>query len=84
MEEVAKKTTKKPRARREHKEKIAMVQPTVLRTKDAATYLNISVATLYVYAKEGKIPRVKFSEKCCGYRIEDLDKFVKSRLTTGR
>lgn len=49
-----------------------------LRDKQAAQYLGISVSTVWLYAKQGKLHPVKLSPRVTIFKKSDLDAFINS------
>lgn len=48
-----------------------------LRAKGVAAYYGIGVATVWRWAKEGKLPKgTRFSPRVTVWRIEDLEQFL--------
>lgn len=55
-----------------------------LRDVDVAEMLGIKRATVWIWAKEGKIPKpIKISGKCARWRAEDLEKWEQALVATG-
>ena len=52
------------------------VQKQVYRPKEAATYLGVSLATLWSYIKKGRLTSFKLSEQATGINISELERFV--------
>ena len=51
-------------------------------TKAAADYLGVTVNTVKNYARQGKLPVVKFSSRAYRFRLDDLEEFIaKSRVS---
>lgn len=48
----------------------------VVRIKEAAKYLNISVSMLYLLLKRGKLPYVKIG-KSTRFVVDDLDRWLR-------
>ncbi|AXR67404.1 helix-turn-helix domain-containing protein [Leptospira mayottensis] len=53
----------------------------VLKTKEAARYLNLSVRTFNQYVIDHEIPFIQWSSRVRRFMIGDLDKIVLSRKT---
>ena len=52
----------------------------ILRPPQAATHCGVSKPTLYRMAKDPNFPKkIRLSARCVGWRIEDLDNWLKSR-----
>ena len=64
------------------KEELAMPSNT-LKTKEAAEYLGVSKAFLERDRWAGaRVPFIKMGARAVRYRIEDLDKYIESRIRT--
>lgn len=50
------------------------------RDKQVAQYLSISVSTVWLYAKQGKLHPVKLSPRVTIFKKSDLDAFIASRM----
>ena len=57
------------------------VQKAVLSTREAAAYLSISLPTLFRLTRAGELPHLRIG-RVIRYRVEDLDAFLKERVTT--
>jgi excisionase family DNA binding protein len=56
----------------------------VLRPKEAAEKLGISVGTLYRWEAEGKLPpRLQIGEGVSGWTDDDLDEWIRTRPEAG-
>lgn len=44
----------------------------ILTAKETATYLNITLPTLYNWVKQGKISKLKIGSRRTGYKLEDV------------
>lgn len=49
------------------------------RDKQAALYLGISVSTVWLYAKQGKLHPVKLSPRVTIFKKSDLDAFIEAQ-----
>ncbi|MGO3916049.1 MAG: helix-turn-helix transcriptional regulator [Pseudoalteromonas sp.] len=52
-----------------------------MRLKEAANYLNISLATLWRFGENDSTfpPKIRLSSRCCIYRKSDLDAWLMSK-----
>lgn len=51
-----------------------------MRLKEAANYLNISLATLWRYGENPDFPpKIRLSSRCVCFRKSDLDNWLKSK-----
>ena len=51
--------------------------PAQLRVKDVATFLGVSEATIWRWAREGRLPKgVRLSKRCTVWKRETLEAFV--------
>lgn len=50
-----------------------------LRVKDASKYLGVCKATVWAYAKEGKLHPIKLSPRVTVFRKSDLDAFIEAQ-----
>jgi excisionase family DNA binding protein len=57
------------------------VPKAVLSTRDAAVYLSISLPTLFRITRSGELPHLRIG-RVIRYRVEDLEAFLESRVTT--
>lgn len=55
-----------------------MLEKKFYRPKEVATYLGISIATLWRYVKVGKIVPIKMSDRITVFDIDELNRFVSS------
>ena len=55
---------------------IPVPAPAVLRTLDAAEYLSISRAHLYVLVERGELQKIRLGGKAAGFRKFDLDAWI--------
>jgi predicted DNA-binding transcriptional regulator AlpA len=53
-----------------------------LRLKHASTYLGFSLTTLWrLEQKDPDFPKkIRFSARCCGYRVSDLDAYLQQKM----
>lgn len=57
------------------------MQNNLLNTKEAANYLSLSKAFLERDRWAGaKVPFIKISERAVRYRLQDLEKYIESRI----
>lgn len=49
------------------------------RDKQAALYLGISVSTVWLYAKQGKLHPIKLSPRVTIFKKSDLDAFIEAQ-----
>lgn len=62
-----------------------MSQAEVLRPKDAARFLGVSIQTLYRWTWTGKICRpFKIGDRASGWRLSDLQAFIDRREQVSR
>lgn len=50
-----------------------------LRDKQVAQYLGISISTVWLYAKQGKLHPIKLSPRVTVFRKSDLDTFIEAQ-----
>ena len=50
------------------------------RAKEVANYLGVSVTTVWNYAKDGFITPIKMTSQATVFNIEEVEKFVQSRI----
>jgi excisionase family DNA binding protein len=55
----------------------------LLTRREAAELLNVNVATVFCYTKQGRIPAVKISERTVRYSLKDLLAFIERQTKTG-
>ncbi len=48
--------------------------PKYLRPKELAEYLGIGLSTVWLYSKQGKIKRIKMSQKVTLFNVEETEK----------
>lgn len=51
----------------------------LLTQKEAASLLRVSVKTLQILRRTGKLPFVKFGFHCIRFKQEDIERFVRER-----
>lgn len=49
------------------------------RDKQAAQYLGVSISTVWLYAKQGKLHPVKLSPRVTIFKKSDLDAFIEAQ-----
>lgn len=56
----------------------------ILRPKEICTILGISIATLYRWEADGKLPieKIKFGPNCVGFRRSDVENWLNGELET--
>lgn len=54
------------------------MQPKYLRAKEMASYLNIGLSTVWLYAKQGKLTPKKISDRVTLFSVEEADKLFNS------
>ena len=54
------------------------VRQKYLRAKAMASYLNIGLSTVWLYAKQGKLTPKKLSERVTLFSVEEADKLINS------
>lgn len=52
------------------------IQPQIMRPKDVADSLGVSMATFWRLVKDKKIKTVKISPRCTGVLVSEHDRFV--------
>ena len=52
-----------------------------LRVKDVSACMNISVATVWLYTRQGKLTAIKLSDRVTVWAKSDLYAFIASRMT---
>jgi predicted DNA-binding transcriptional regulator AlpA len=50
------------------------ITPKYLRPKELAEYLGIGLSTVWLYSKQGKIKRIKMSQKVTLFNVEETEK----------
>lgn len=55
-----------------------MENPTYLRAKEMAKYLNIGLSTVWLYAKQGKLTAKKLSERVTLFSVKEADELLNS------
>lgn len=50
--------------------------PKYLRAKAMASYLNIGLSTVWLYAKQGKLTPKKLSDRVTLFSVEEADKLI--------
>jgi predicted DNA-binding transcriptional regulator AlpA len=53
-------------------------QSLVLRPKNAAAMLDVSIATFWRMCKDGRLQTIKISERCTAVRRIDIDNYLSS------
>ncbi len=53
-----------------------METPKHLRAKQMASYLNIGLSTVWLYAKQGKLTPKKLSERVTLFSVEEADRLI--------
>lgn len=48
--------------------------PKYLRPKELAEYLGIGLSTVWLYTKQGKIKRIKISQKVTVFQVDEVEK----------
>lgn len=51
-----------------------------LRVKEVAQYMGISVSTVWLFTKQGKLNAIKLSDRVTVWRLSDIDAFIASRM----
>ncbi|RHX92021.1 helix-turn-helix domain-containing protein [Leptospira stimsonii] len=74
-------STEKDALAEEQKYSIPNDKNQVLKTKDAAKYLNLSVRTFTQYVIDYEIPFIEWSPRVRRFFVSDLDKIAHSRKT---
>lgn len=58
----------------------SITYPKVLRPREAASYLQISLASFWRLVKRGELPKgIKLSTRCSVWRVEVLDNYIKRK-----
>lgn len=58
----------------------SLTNPKVLRPKEVAVYLSISLTTFWRLVQRGELPRgIKISSRCSVWRVDELDKFLERK-----
>ena len=58
--------------------------PAQLRVKDAATFLGVSISTIWRWVREGRLPKgIHLSSRCTVWKRETLEAFVERRAADG-
>lgn len=52
--------------------------PKYLRPKELAEYLGIGLSTVWLYTKQGKIKRIKISQKVTVFQVDEVEKALLS------
>lgn len=52
------------------------MEPKTLRAKDMASYLNVGLSTVWLYAKQGKLTPKKLSDRVTVFSIEEANKLL--------
>lgn len=60
------------------------ITPALLSNADAASYLAISIKTLYTLTKQNRIQAVIIGPRCKKYERVELDRFIESCRGAGR
>ena len=55
----------------------------ILRPKNAAIAMDISIATFWRICKSGKLQTVKISDRCTGVRRADIDNYLSGLTEKG-
>lgn len=50
------------------------ITPKYLRPKELAEYLGIGLSTVWLYTKQGKIKRIKISQKVTIFQVNEVEK----------
>lgn len=66
----------------------SLINPKVLRPKEAAVYLSVSLTSFWRIVKRGELPKgIKVSPRCSVWRVEVLDNYLAQKeqaLTTAK
>lgn len=58
----------------------SLTNPKVLRPKEIAVYLSISLTTFWRLVQRGELSRgIKISSRCSVWRVDELDKFLERK-----
>lgn len=49
------------------------------RADDTAKYLSVSKSTVWLYAKQGKLKKIKLSDRVTVFALEDIEAFIADR-----